>query len=135
MQYLRHGQAWLTAQYLVPFEIPVQGHSAARSTALGVTLDSDLTPSPGMRPGGCHQLLRIGRIISIASMTEGRLLLTRRKVWSRKTEKSLEEAVGTITDMCSLSSVSLKGVEGPKGLEALVHSGACAVWDRHREKP
>lgn len=40
-----------------------------------------------------------------------------------------------ITDMCSLSSLSLKGVEGPKGLEALVHNDACAVWDRHREKP
>ena len=78
---------------------------------------------------------RIGRIISIASMTEGRLFLTRRKVCSRKTEKSLQEAVGMITDMCSLSSLSLKEVEGPKGLEALVHSDARPMWDRHREKP
>lgn len=78
---------------------------------------------------------KIGRIISIASMTEGRLFLTRRKVCSRNTEKSLEEAVGILTDMCSLSSLSLKGVEGLKGLEALVHSDTCAVWDRHREKP
>ena len=47
MKYLRHIQAWLTAQYLAAFELPEQGHSAARSTAPEVTLVSDSTHSPG----------------------------------------------------------------------------------------
>lgn len=122
---LRHIQA-LNTQCLAVFKFPEQGHSA-RNTAPEVTLVSDLTPPPVMRPVGCRQLYRkFGRVIFTALIAHGRLVLIPKGALVKEDKKDIDTKVCTITLMFLSCGPSLKGVEGRKGLVSPVHSG-CLV--------